>query len=298
MHRAVTMRDARPGRAALPDDTHIGAVALTVADLAGTASFYESVLGFAAVYEDDGRVMLSAAGGPTLVELHGDSSAPARDPRSPGLFHMAVLMPDRAHLAMALARLAAAGWSLSGASDHLVSEALYLSDPEGNGIEIYRDRPRDEWPVRDGSVAMATLPLDLENLLTELGGSRHVERQAPDGTTMGHVHLQVSDLSQAEDFYAGVLGFDLMVRGYPGALFVSAAGYHHHVGLNTWNSAGSGPAPADATGLRSFEVVLPGPQEVEQVLSRVKSAGSEIQPDSRGYLIRDPFGNRVLLRSA
>jgi catechol 2,3-dioxygenase len=278
-------------------ETRMGAVSLTVRDLSGACSFYEKALGLTATADDDGRVILSPPGGPALVELQGDASASARDRRSPGLYHLAVLMPNRPALAMALARVAAAGWPLDGASDHLVSEALYLSDPEGNGIEIYRDRPRDQWQMRDGRLLMATLPLDLENLLTELADSSGVLPEAPAGTMMGHVHLQVSDLERAEAFYAGVLGFDVMVRAYPGALFVSAGGYHHHLGLNTWHSAGSPPAPPDVTGLQSFELLLPNDPELNSVLGRVRDAGLEVRPEGDGYLVPDPFGNRVLLRT-
>ncbi len=278
--------------------TTIGAVRLAVADVAGVAAFYERTLGLGRASEDGGRVSLSADGDRVLVELSGDASAPPRDPRSPGLYHLAVLMPDRVQLAMALGRLAAARWPLDGASDHLVSEALYLSDPEGNGIEIYRDRPRQEWPERDGSLAMATLPLDVQNLLGELADSPRVEQKAPAGTRMGHVHLQVADLQQAEQFYCGVLGFEVTVRAYPGALFVSAGGYHHHIGLNTWHSAGAPPVAPGALGLRSFEVVLPTPKALEDVLGRVRQAGLDQETQAQGTLVRDPSGNGALLRTA
>jgi catechol 2,3-dioxygenase len=276
----------------------MGAVRLTVSDLPRVTGFYEQVLGLTSAGQEGDRVSLRAADGPALVELYGDSAAPTRQPRAPGLYHLAILVPDRAALAMALARVAAVRWALDGASDHLVSEALYLSDPEGNGIEIYRDRPRDQWPQRDGHLAMATLPLDLASLLAGLDDPHSVESQAPAGTTIGHVHLQVSDLGHAEDFYVGTIGFEVMVRAYPGALFVSAGGYHHHLGLNTWHSAGSPPVAAGARGLRSFDVVLPSAEELQAVLSRVRRAGLEPQPQAGGSLVRDPFGNGVLLRTA
>jgi catechol 2,3-dioxygenase len=291
-------RSGPDGQGVIHPDTHMGTVSLTVSDLPRVAAFYEQVLGLKSAPGDEGRVLLRAADGPTLVELVADGGAPSRDPQAPGLFHLAVLVPDRTELAMALARLATSGWALQGASDHLVSEALYLSDPEGNGIEIYRDRPRDEWPVRDGSLAMATLPLDLENLLTELGDSARVEPDAPAATKMGHVHLKVSDLSQAEEFYVGVMGFEVTVRGYPGALFVSAGGYHHHIGLNTWHSSGSPPAPAGAAGLRTFEVVLPSTDEVDWVVTRAHKRGLVLSDEAGDPLVRDPFGNSVLLRAA
>ncbi len=231
---------------------------------------------------DNGDVALGAGdNGSPLIELRGDSSAPALDRRATGLFHLAVLVPSRLELAFALARLAEARWPLDGASDHLVSEALYLSDPDGNGIEIYRDRPREEWQVRDGQLQMATLPLDLRDLLGELSGHDAHSPHAPAGTRMGHVHLQVSELEQTEAFYHGVLGFDVMVRAYPGALFVSAGGYHHHIGLNTWHSAGSGPPAPGAVGLRAYEVALPDAPAFEAVLARIDAAGLPIEPDSQ-----------------
>ena len=279
-------------------DTSMGTVRLIVADPSRSTRFYEEVLGLTPAEGEDGTVVLSADGGRVLVELHGDSSAPALDPRRPGLFHLAILVPDRVQLAMALARIAQAGWPISGASDHLVSEALYLNDPDGNGIEIYRDRRRDEWPKEDGALQMATLPLDLQNLMGELSPDSEVQPLAPGGTTMGHVHLQVSDLSEAEAFYAGVLGFDVMVRRYPGALFVSAGGYHHHLGLNTWNSAGAPPGEPGAVGLRSYEILLPSSEELEKVADRVRAAGIELTPADDGFLAQDPFGNGVLLRTA
>jgi catechol 2,3-dioxygenase len=206
-------------------------------------------------------------------------------------------MPSRRELALALMRLADARWPLDGASDHVVSEALYLSDPDGNGIEIYRDRPRDQWQVRDGRLQMATLPLDLRHLAGELAGGDPHSPSLPAGTRMGHVHLQVSELEQTEAFYHGVLGFDVTVRSYPGALFVSAGGYHHHIGCNTWHSAGSGPALPGAVGLRAYEVALPDTAALQTVLARIEAAGLVTEADGQtgGQIVRDPSGNAVLL---
>jgi catechol 2,3-dioxygenase len=295
MHRPVA--DPATDAGTIHPGTTIGSVRLTVTDVASTARFYEQVLGLRASGQDDGRVGLRAGDERVLIELHGDSAAPARDPRAPGLFHLAVLMPGRRELAMALGRLAATRWPLDGASDHLVSEALYLSDPEGNGIEIYRDRPREEWREQNGTLAMATLPLDLESLLTELGDSQQIQAAAPAGTTIGHVHLQVADLHEAEEFYSRVLGFEVMVRGYPGALFVSAGGYHHHIGLNTWHSAGASPSPPGSAGLRNFDVVLPSTEALQEVMERVRQAGLVQEPEDGGTLVRDPSGNGVVLRA-
>ena len=276
----------------------MGVVRLTVADLNRSRAFYEQAIGLRASERDDGTIAFGAAGAPPLVELRGDSSAARLDRRATGLYHLAILAPSRVDLAFALGRLAEARWPLDGASDHLVSEALYLSDPDGNGIEIYRDRPREEWQRVNGNLAMDTLPLDLQSVLGELTGASGNQRLAPSGTRIGHVHLQVSDLRDAEAFYSGVLGFEVMVRGYPGALFVSAGGYHHHLGLSTWHSLGSAPPAPGAVGLRSFEIVVPNPQELERILERVRAAGIEFVPTDEGSLIRDPSGNGVLLRAA
>jgi catechol 2,3-dioxygenase len=276
----------------------MGAVRLTVRDLQRSREFYETALGLRASEQDDDTLALGVADQAPLVELRGDGSAAPLDRRATGLYHLAILVPTRRDLAFALARVAEARWPLDGASDHLVSEALYLSDPDGNGIEIYRDRPREEWRRVNGTIAMDTLPLDLENLLGELRDATELQALAPAGTQIGHVHLQVSDLADAERFYSGVLGFEVTVRGYPGALFVSAGGYHHHLGLNTWHSLRAGPPASGAAGLRNFEVELPSREELGRVLERVRSAGIEIEDQAGGSLIRDPSGNGILLRSA
>jgi catechol 2,3-dioxygenase len=281
--------------ARIAPDTTLGPVRLTVSGLDRSRVFYERAIGLLVTELDDGTLALSASGEPPLVELRGDSAAPALNRRAPGLYHLAILVPTRRDLAFALARLAQAGWPLDGASDHLVSEALYLSDPDGNGIEIYRDRPREEWPRSGDELQMATLALDLDSLLDELRDASEVQAQAPAGTRIGHVHLQVSDLAEAEAFYHGVLGFDVMVRAYPGALFVSAGGYHHHIGLNTWHSAGATPAAPGAVGLRSFTVELPSERELAAVLARVRAAGLATSDVAGGVLVRDPSGTGVIL---
>jgi catechol 2,3-dioxygenase len=275
--------------------TTLGPVALTVSDLAASRQFYEQAIGLQTRDQDDGTIALAAEDGRPLVVLHGDSAAPRLDRRATGLYHLAILLPTRLDLAFALARLAEARWPLDGASDHLVSEALYLSDPDGNGIEIYRDRPRAEWRYDNGTLQMSTLALDLRSVLDELEQASGPQAIAPAGTTIGHVHLQVADIPEAEAFYHGVLGFDVMVRGYPGALFVSAGGYHHHIGLNTWHSAGSAPPAPGAVGLRNYNVQLPDSAELAAVLARVRAAGVEITDVPGGALVRDPSGNGILL---
>jgi catechol 2,3-dioxygenase len=280
---------------AIHPDTAVGPVSLTVSDLDRSRGFYERVLGLRASERDDGTLALGVNGDTPLIELTGNQSAPTLNRRATGLYHLAVLLPSRHDLALGLRRLAESRWPLDGASDHLVSEALYLSDPDGNGIEIYRDRPRDQWPRNGEQIEMATLPLDLESVIGELSDSNERADTAPPGTRIGHVHLQVADLDDAEAFYSGALGFDVTVRGYPGALFVSAGGYHHHLGLNTWQSRGAPPPPPGAVGLRSFEVVLPSDQELERVLGRVRDAGTAIESGDQRSLVHDPSGNGVVL---
>jgi catechol 2,3-dioxygenase len=297
----TTFKDSERRAGGIDPATALGVVRLTVSDLDRSRAFYEQAIGLRAVEREDGTIALGSDNGPPLVELLGDPSAPALNPRATGLFHLAILQPSRRDLALALARLAAARWPLSGASDHLVSEALYLSDPDGNGIEIYRDRPRSEWRQdENGQLAMATIPLDLDDVMSAAAGATEIPSLSPDGTTMGHVHLQVSNLDDAEAFYSGILGFDVMVRGYPGALFVAAGGYHHHIGLNTWNSAGAAAPPRGSVGLRSFEVVLPDQAALNQVLDRVDSAGLPLEQTGPAdtVLVRDPSGNGVLLRAS
>lgn len=240
----------------LPPDAHIGQVSLTVQDLHRSLRFYQDVLGFAELQPGQ----LGPRGGRVLIELHERPDAIARPRRSSGLYHFAILVPSRAALGRSLRRLAAMRWPLSGASDHLVSEALYLDDPDGLGIEIYRDRPRDAWQrLMNGEIAMATDPLDLPGVRDEPGAE--APWQGLDaGTIMGHVHLHVPHLDSAEALYCGRVGFDPILRRYPGALFVSAGGYHHHLGLNTWAGVGAPPPPSNAVGLRSFTIESAGVQ--------------------------------------
>jgi catechol 2,3-dioxygenase len=248
----------------------IGAVRLRVANLDLVQGFYEQAIGLRTL-ERDGELVRLGAGTP-LVELVGDPSAPPAPARSTGLFHLAILVPSRRELARAVSRVVAAGARFTGASDHFVSEALYLDDPEGNGIEIYRDRPREQWEYEpSGELRMGTVALDLDSVMAELPQER--DRGMPEDTVIGHIHLRVAELPATERFYAGELGLDVTVRSYPGALFLSRGGYHHHVGANTWASAGAPAPPPGSRGLEWFEL-----------------------RDSGEGFVADPSGNRVLLR--
>jgi catechol 2,3-dioxygenase len=279
----------------LPADTRLGAIWLRAGDIGLLRDFYERVIGLRAIASEDGVTALGA-GDRSLVELVSDPDAPARPPHTTGLFHLALLVPARADLTRALRRVFENGWHLSGASDHLVSEALYLSDPEGNGIELYRDRPREEWPREGDEVAMATLPLDLEDLLAEPGAGDDAPAM-PAGTVLGHVHLQVKDLDSAAAFWVDALGLDVTASLYPGALFVSAGGYHHHVGLNTWAGVGAPRPPAGARGLDRFELVLPDAASAAAAGERL-SVVAELGDEDRGVLVEDPSGNAVRVRAS
>ncbi|MDP9134960.1 MAG: VOC family protein [Actinomycetota bacterium] len=274
--------------------TSVGPVTLTVRDVERMRDFYERVLGLDGLDEGEGRTVLGAGERP-LVELVEDRDAPPRPRGATGLFHLALLVPDRAELARSLQRLIETRWPLQGASDHLVSEALYVGDPEGNGIEIYRDRPRDEWQRDGGEMRMATLPLDLDDVLAELGSGEGTPGTLPPGTRMGHVHLNVAELAASEAFYAGLLGLDVTARDYPGALFLSAGGYHHHIGLNTWRGEGAPPPPPDALGLRAYELVVPDISTLEDTLTRLREGGAEVELADSSFAARDPSGNRLRL---
>ena len=273
--------------------TSLGPVALVVGDLDGMASFYQQAIGLSPVTRSEAQATLGSADGRTLIELRGRPDAPLRPRHSTGLFHVAFLVPSRRELARSVRRVIDAGWNFTGASDHLVSEALYLDDPEGNGIEIYRDRPRDEWRYEGGQLAMATLPLDLDGVMAELDADDTEDGAA--GTRIGHVHLQVAQLPAVEAFYAGDLGLDVTTARYPGALFMSAGGYHHHIGTNTWASANAPAAPRGSRGLRHYTIVLPDASELERVGERMRAAGHELADVDGGLEAVDPSGNRLLL---
>src|SRR5262249_54244035 len=202
-------------------------------------------------------------------------------------------VPSRADLARSLRRLVETRTILQGAADHGVSEALYLADPDGNGIEIYRDRARTEWPFVGGQLRMGADPLDVDDLLRAPGDAGGLARD----TTIGHVHLHVSNLVEAERFYVSVLGFTLMQRYGASALFVAAGGYHHHVGLNTWAGVGAPPPPPDAIGLDHFVVELPTSEAVDALVARASAANVPVVPHDRAPLIRDPSGNAIVVRT-
>ncbi len=275
-----------PALEALQAPFHIGTVTLRVTDLPGLTAFYRDGIGLRVIAESADASDLGIDG-EVLVRLERGATRPTS---AAGLFHLAILLPSRADLADWLAHAATIRLPLEGASDHLVSEALYLSDPEGNGIEIYRDRPRADWPRRDGAIQMATERLDLQALLAEARPGRSAGM--PAGTRMGHVHLRVGDTAAAEAFYSGALGFELMVR-YPGASFLASGGYHHHIAGNVWNSRGAGPRQPGEAGLAAFEVVARDAADLEAMRGRMMAAGG--REAGSGATVEDPWGNRLVL---
>lgn len=264
----------------------IGWVALTVRDLPALSRYYQDVIGLQLLADEDdenGRRHLLGCGGRALLELRHDPQAEPAARADAGLFHTAFLLPSRAALADWLVHALAMGVALDGASDHLVSEALYLTDPEGNGIEIYHDRDRSDWPLApDGSVSMATLPLDLRALAALAGRARFAG--LPEGSSIGHVHLRVGDLDQAKAFYADRLGLAVMSR-YPGALFFGADGYHHHLAANIWNSRGAGPRRDGTTGLAEIALIADAPA-FDALAARLGGTGPTIAT-------RDPWGTSL-----
>jgi catechol 2,3-dioxygenase len=285
-----------PTGVSIHPDTTLGLVAIAVADLARSRAFYQDVLGFTVLRDEPGRALLGVADQPLLILQEQPGARPA-PPRATGLDHFAILVPTRADLARSLLHLVESGYPLGGAADHLVSEALYLSDPDGNGIEIYRDRPRAEWLFRQGRLQMTTDPLDLRALLREAQAENQPWTGLAPGTRLGHMHLQVADLPAARAFYHDLLGFDVMVDMEPmGALFLSAGGYHHHLGLNTWQSRGGRPAPDGHAVPRYFTVHLPDAAALNAVLARLDAAGIAYQSEPGGAVVADPWGNLVALR--
>jgi catechol 2,3-dioxygenase len=278
----------------LPDTTHIGPVHLEVSDLQQSLAYYQRVIGLRAYTATNDRAVLGAHGDERpLVTLHTRSGVRPARRGSFGLYHFAILLPERAALGRFAAHLSALGVR-AGMADHLVSEALYLADPDGLGIEVYADRPRSAWQHNDRELAMTTDPLDISSVIA--AGAGKSWDGAPPGTTMGHVHLHVGTLEGAEAFYHRALGFDKTVWSYPGALFLSAGGYHHHLGTNTWSP---GPAPtADRARLLEWDLVVPSGDDVAAVERSLEGAGYAAEDTGDGVTTVDPWGTRVRIRPA
>jgi catechol 2,3-dioxygenase len=278
----------------LPADIRLGHVWLQVSDINHSIAYYETVLGLLVFERDDVSAILGTIEGNTpLVRLTERKGArPMAQQGRLGLYHFAILLPNRPSLARFALHLAEIG-ARAGASDHLVSEALYLRDPDGLGIEVYADRPRSTWRAVDRQLAMATDPLDFEDLITTAGSERW--QGMPAGTTMGHVHLHVGQLEEASNFYHAALGLDKMVWSYPSALFLAAGGYHHHLGLNTWAGANAArPTDADAR-LVEWRIVLSSVADLRATADSLRSANYEVREDGADFLASDPWNTPVRL---
>ena len=276
----------------LPDAACVGAVHLQVSDLARSLSYYQQVLGLRPHGVTDHSAVLSAHGDERpLVTLRTRPGVSHARRGAFGLYHFAILLPDRAALGRFAAHLGLYDLQV-GMADHLVSEALYLWDPDGLGIEVYADRPRESWQHQGGELAMATDPLDMQSVIA--AGRGEAWTGAPPRTRMGHVHLHVGSLEPAEAFYHRALGFDKTVWSYPGALFMSAGGYHHHLATNIWSP---GPAPsADHARLLEWEIVVPSSADAAAVGLSLRDSGVQAEDEVDGILVKDPWGTRVRIR--
>lgn len=282
----------------LPDALRLGPVRLQVTDLPQSLAFYEQVLGMRVLARTDAEVSLGVQGDArvlvVLVEKRGAMPHPGRG--RTGLFHFAILLPDRPSLGRFVKHLAALGVR-AGAGDHLVSEAFYLSDPDGLGIEVYADRPRDTWTMEAGELKMATDPVDVAGVVASAGATTW--SGMPAGTVMGHVHLHVGDIDRAGAFYADALGFDRVVRRYPGALFMSAGGYHHHLGTNTWAGPLARAAEPHEAQLLEWTIELPSAQDVDAVAQALAQQGVAVTRANGGseLVVRDPWGTPFRVRT-
>ena len=275
----------------LPDTLRLGSVHLTVSDLDRSVGFYENSIGLR-LHRREGGVAAMGVGGEDLLVLYQEPGA-RRAGRHAGLYHYALLFPSREELARAALRLGATNTPIQGASDHGTHEAIYLPDPDGNGIELAADRPREDWP-QPLEYAGGPHPLNLDGLLAAAAGEK---AQAEPSLKIGHVHLHVGDLQRGVGFYRNVLGFDLMTFIPGAAALVSAGGYHHHLGFNVWRGEGVPPVPEDRVGLRHWTVVLDDPEEVAAVSGRIREAGIATEERGGGFLVRDPWGIAVLFFS-
>ena len=286
---AVTEASEAPAQSAIAADTRMGAVELRSADLDAMTDFYVDGVGLASLADDGAAVALGAHDGAGAEELVRLVSADARyaSPNDAGLFHTAIRFPDEPALARVLLRVATLFPSAyQGAADHAVSLAFYFADPEGNGVELYVDRPRAEWVWKDGAVQMGNAALDPNTFIEQ-----HLERETAGIPDMGHVHLKVGDLTAAREFYEGVLGFAVTAEA-DGAIFLSAGGYHHHLAANTWGSAGAAARPT-TLGLGSVGVVVPAASDLDALVDRLESAAVAYERTDAALSVADPWGTTL-----
>lgn len=271
----------------IPDKTRIQSIDIRVRDLKDSLNFYSDLNGFKIVDQNDFEAILSSTGVlPYIIKLTEDKSAPVRIKGSTGLFHMAFLFPNRKELARVFMRLFKNNIKFQGFSDHLVSEAIYLLDPDGNGVELYTDKPRDQWQESHGQILMDTLPLDLSKVTSELDDPEIWNGIHPD-TTLGHIHLNVSELKKAEEFYNEILGFRITNTQFPKALFLGAGGYHHHIGSNTWMLDKRAKADENSLGMTSFTIRIPDDNYINLISERAEENKLNVFSDNKSVLIKD-----------
>jgi catechol 2,3-dioxygenase len=274
----------------------MGAVSLTVSDLNHSIDFYQKHIGLRLQERSNGTAILGAGNTP-LVKLQQLPHA-LRTRGVTGLYHFALLLPSRLELAKNLTHFINLQTPITGVADHIVSEAIYLNDPDGHGIEIYRDRPRQKWYDQEGKLLTDTKQLDIEGLLGELDGNKTPFDGLPDSTVMGHMHLHVSNIPDAENFYLGIIGLNKppSTINLPSASFLSVGGYHHHLAVNTWAGVGAPPPPQEAACLLNYEILFPNQESLNTVLQRLEASYIEAQHTDLGWLVRDPSQNAILLR--
>ncbi|GAA0134383.1 VOC family protein [Paenibacillus sp. YSY-4.3] len=274
-------------------NVYVGQVNLKVQNLERALKFYKEVIGFKVLDQTEKTANLTADGKTVLLSIEQPDNVVQMHGKTTGLYHFALLLPSRSDLTRIVQHFAHLGLRI-GSSDHLVSEALYLSDPDGNGIEIYRDRDPLEWAWNNGEVEMAVDPLNFNDLLS--GIDQNIAWEGlPADTVMGHIHLHVSELHRTEEFYVKGLGFEIVNRYGAQALFISTGKYHHHIGLNTWNGVGA-PRPAEnSAGLKSFTLMYPNAAAREHVIANLRNIGASVTEENGAFATADPSGNRILL---
>ncbi|MFT4416148.1 VOC family protein [Fredinandcohnia humi] len=275
-----------------PPHTFVGQVELKVMDLERSLTFYQEIIGFKVLEKTESKALLTADGKNPLLIIEQPANVTTKEPRRTGLYHFAILLPTREDLGKVLLHLIQNNIPL-GASDHLVSEALYLDDPDGNGIEIYADRPAETWDWNNGEVKMVTEPLDGQGVLEE--GKGQPWTGLPSDTLMGHIHLHVSELKKTEEYYTNGLGFEVVTRYGGQVLFISTGGYHHHIGLNTWNGVGAPPTPENSVGLKWFTLVLPSEEVRQKTISQLKDIGAFVREEDGIVETKDPSENKIRL---
>lgn len=278
----------------LPPNTKIARASLTVTDITRALAFYTNTLGFHAHTRDTGQIALaSSSNGQTLIQLVEQKDAQSKPRNTTGLFHIAIRVPSRTALSQVVRRLHEQQWPLLGASDHGVSEALYLNDPDGNGLEIYTDLPKAQWPTQGEHLAMYSAPLNVQKLHQESAG--RTDTLLPANTDIGHIHLQVSSLESSKHFYCNILGFDIRQDNYQGALFVAANGYHHHLGLNTWAGEGIPSPPENTVGLKTFTISIPDQETHDKIVERLDNNTILFQQNQNELITQDPDHNQVVI---